>query len=88
MIVKKVSIFYIYCMMATVLSANEVTSVEPSIHDLVAQIKHATVTEKRILLDTLKVQLRTSQKKIRHQVMIEFRKGSSKPKLTNGVKDD
>ena len=88
MVVKTVSIFYICCMMLIISSANELASIQPSVHSIVAKIKHATPVQKRLLLDALKVQLRTSQKKIRRQVMIEFIKGTSRLEIEHGVKFD
>ena len=71
MVVKIISIFYICSVVFISLDTNELTPIQPSIHALVAKITHASLAQKRLLLDTIKVQSRMSQKKIRHQVMIE-----------------
>ena len=69
MAVKTVFIFYIFPVLHRVSNTNELTVAPPSIHTLVAKIKHALPAQKRLLLD---VQLKMSQKKIRRQVMVEF----------------
>ena len=72
MAMKIVSIFYIYCMLPIGLVTNELLSTQPFIHLLVTKITYAIPTQKYLLLDTLNMQLKKSQKKITRQVMITF----------------
>jgi len=89
-VIKIISFFYICCRLSIVSVAKEPIFTQLAIHDLVTKIKYATPIEKRLLLDTLKVQLKTSQKKIRHQVMVEFldKRNIAKPDIEDGLKFD
>jgi len=78
---KKYSFSYIVFLLffSSVINAEELqTPIQPSIKNLIQQVKNSKVKDRRILMNQLKTQLRKMNKESRHSAMVELKKSFSK----------
>jgi len=78
---KKYGFIYVIFLLlfSSVINAEElhVPIKKPSIQTLIQRVKNAKVKDKRVLINQLKIQLRTMNKESRHNVMVELKKSFS-----------
>ena len=78
---KKYSFFYIVLLFfSSVINAEElqIPTHQPSIKNLIEQVKSAKVKDRRLLMNQLKTELRKMNKESRHTAMLELKKSFSK----------